>query len=272
MKIFKRLKAFTMAEVLVSLTIIGILSILTIPAVVSSTEKRTNAALLRKAVAKLDMVYEQAATEEQFMPVMKCFYWRDSDVSKNRNEGCKSERIYNDDGLLTGWKTICPEGVTSPENLNGRYDHCSALYNYMLENMKVTKSCTAAQDGCIPNYDGKDVIAAQKTPQGDDESDEQFEIRMKNSVKGCEGWSAANMRTKPAFITNDGMIFMPYSTGIPIFAVDVNGKKGPNKFGYDVFFLTAKGDLNETPSFYPGGCDFYHKGGTTTSAMLNGKY
>lgn len=273
MKFLRKIKAFTLAEVLVSLTIIGVISTLTIPAVVSNTEKRTNAALLRKAVAKLDTVMEQAATESQFSPTLKCFYWKDNETKNLRNSGCVAQSKYDENGLHIGWDTVCPEGVTAPDNLNGMLSQCTSFNEYIVENIKVTKYCDdAMKNGCIPEYSGNDVVGAENLPKQDDETQEQYKIRIKNSVAGCSGWSADSIETRTAFITNDGMIFIRYSNGLPIFAIDVNGKKGPNKFGYDVFFVIARGDIGEMPTFYPGGCEFTQKGGTPTSSMLTGKY
>lgn len=43
---------------------------------------------------------------------------------------------------------------------------------------------------------------------------------------------------------NDGLIFFSYTTNtqkiLPLFGVDINGKKGPNKWGYDVFVLNLR--------------------------------
>jgi len=273
MKITKILKAFTLAEVLVSLTIIGVISALTIPTVVNNTEVRANSALLKKALNKLDSVIEQATLDEQFGGQFECFYWRDEYVRAARNLGCYAQGKYDETGLLTGWETVCPEGVNVPGNLNGRYSDCTGFYDYMLNNLKVTKSCDKAiQQGCIPAYDGKDAVFSQKNQKNEGETDEEYLVRVKNSVKGCDAFSAEQIKTRPAFITNDGMIFIAYSKSLPIFLVDVNGKKGPNKFGYDVFSFVAKGDIGDIPSFLPGGCEYTHKGGKSTAQMLKGKY
>ena len=64
------------------------------------------------------------------------------------------------------------------------------------------------------------------------------------------------------------MVIIPYSiTGAPIILVDVNGKRGPNKLGYDLSMFQLKGD-NEDSAWYPGGCEAVAKGGLTTQAKL----
>ena len=266
MDFLKKIKAFTLAEVLLSLTIIGVISSLTIPTVLSNTEKRTNAALVKKALAKLDMVTELALTESQFQPQLRCYYWANGNKS-----GCTTvKNPDNEDGSHGGWTTTCPTTPPTGMTPNGYYEHCVAFYNFTQENLKVVKSCEKAKDdGCAPEY--KNGINTNK-PKKDGESDEEYKKRMQYESAGCGNWRAETLKTRPAFVTNDGMIFMAYAKGTPIYAVDVNGKRGPNKFGYDVFFFQMKGDLGQTPAFYPGGCEFIEKGGSSTSSMITGKY
>ena len=68
------------------------------------------------------------------------------------------------------------------------------------------------------------------------------------------------------------MIFFPYTANYAsIIAVDVNGMKGPNKWGYDVFSLYAVGNTGKNLVYAPGGCEFVEKGGKTGKQMLYGK-
>ena len=65
----------------------------------------------------------------------------------------------------------------------------------------------------------------------------------------------------------DGTIILFYS-GCQLFAVDVNGKKGPNKWGYDLFALQSMGDGQFPIKLAPGGCYFPEKGGMTSTQMV----
>lgn len=53
----------------------------------------------------------------------------------------------------------------------------------------------------------------------------------------------------------------------PIFYVDVNGKKGPNKWGFDVFSMDIYGDGSKLYAIGAGSCQPY-QGGVKGSKML----
>lgn len=262
-------KAFTMAEMLISLSIIGVIAALTIPAVMYSTTKKQNQALLKKALTKLDTIAEMAYTESQFQP-FNCYYWENGSPS-----GCYAERILDEDGKVTGWNLKnCKEG----EDPNGKFGNCVAFFNYMKNNLKTTKTCdsNAHANGCTPDYKGRDTVYEENNPKPNDDAPEeekkQWEINKSNDIMGCEKWTYEEIKKKAAIITSDGMIIIPYALGTPIYAIDVNGKKGPNRFGYDVFFLILKGTEETIPGFSAGGCDFYEKGGVSTYNMLKGTF
>ena len=262
-------KAFTMAEVLVSLTIIGVIASLTIPAVMYNTTKKTNQALLKKALVKLDTVVEMAYTESEFQP-FNCFYWENGSPTD-----CRAEKVYDEEGRFTNWEyKDCEEG----ENPNGKFNNCSKFYYYLKNNLKAIKVCdsNAYDNGCAPNYKGIDSVYKENNPPPDDNATDEekktWETNKSNAIVDCNGWTYENMKKKPAIVTSDGMIFIPYAVGTPIFAIDVNGKKGPNRFGYDVFFLILKGTDENIPGFTTGGCEYIEKGGISTYDMLNGTF
>lgn len=262
-------KAFTMAEMLVSLSIIGVIAALTIPAVMYNTEKKANQALLKKALTKLDTAVEMAYTESQFQP-FNCYYWENGSPTD-----CRAVEKRDEDGKVLGWDLKdCAPG----ESPNGKFANCENFYNYLKNNLKTAKVCdnNAFENGCAPDYKGKDTVyEANNAKPGDDATEEekkQWETNKANSVVGCGGWTYATMKTKPAIVTSDGMIMLPYALSTPIYAIDVNGKKGPNRFGYDVFFLQLKGTEETIPGFSAGGCEFIEKGGVSTYTMLNGTF
>jgi len=262
----KKSIAFTLAEVLLSLSILGVVSALTIPSVLHTNEIRANAALLKKAVTKLDEVVQMASIEPEFQP-LNCHYW---EPNQNRS-GCTTEKIYDSTGKKS-WKTTCPENTPSGMNTNGYFADCAKLYEYTLNNLKVVKSCNeAVKEGCAPKYKSNDEKYKDENPQGDT-SDDEYNTKVYNETAGCSAFQRGYLEKRPSFVTNDGMIFMAYDKGTPIYAIDVNGKRGPNKMGYDVFFLQLRGDLGYSPSFRPGGCEYIEPGGKKTAEMLKGKY
>ena len=101
---------------------------------------------------------------------------------------------------------------------------CKIFYTKFINQLKYVKHCNGnAQEGkCIPEYKHYATSSA------------------------CTGFSENKMKNNSrVWILNDGSIFITYNTGdMPIFAVDVNGMKGPNKSGYDLFSfgIYKKGD------------------------------
>ena len=53
-----------------------------------------------------------------------------------------------------------------------------------------------------------------------------------------------------------------------MFAIDVNGKKGPNKWGHDIFPLQSVGDGTHPAKVVAGGCISPEKGGITSTNMM----
>ena len=57
-----------------------------------------------------------------------------------------------------------------------------------------------------------------------------------------------------------------------IFAIDINGLKGPNKWGHDIFSFAPKGDITGGIKFVNGGCMAVEPGGVSTTEMLKNVY
>ena len=242
-KTLSKIKAFTLSEMVIALGIIGVIAALTMPSVVYNVNNRANSALLKKAVVKLNEVVELSMSESRFQPYPKCFYSRKFNGERND------------------------------------FTQCKDLYAFMKENLRTTKICDSngVSEGCIPQYKGKDTVFKEQNPAPPDDASQadkdKYEEDLGKEMAGCELWSYDNMKSKPAIVTSDGITLIPYLndfSAYPIFAVDVNGKKAPNRFGYDVFFLMLRGDQGEIPSFEPSPfCEYIEKGGYTTQEMMN---
>lgn len=116
------------------------------------------------------------------------------------------------------------------------FEDCEEFLNAFYKNLNIIKKCKKAfADGCTPEYKG--TITGTCTT----------------------GFSTENIKTRNAYILNDGMILIPYVTypGYPVFAVDINGMKAPNKGGHDLFpfSLTSQND-GQSIEFSPSGCKF----------------
>ena len=241
-KIFSKIKAFTLSEMVISLGIIGVIAALTVPSVVYNVNNRANSALLKKAVVKLNEVVELAMSESRFQPYPKCFYSR-----------------------------------SNPGNRD--FSQCPELYTFIKDNLRTIKICdgNGVSEGCLPEYKGKDTVFKEQNPPPPEDASQaekdKYQEAFESATSGCQGWSYESFKNKAAIVTSDGITLIPYTNDFsqwPIFAVDVNGKKAPNRFGYDVFFLQLYGDKGEIPNFdVPYNCEYIEKGGYTTQEMMN---
>lgn len=254
----KKFIAFTLAEVLASLTIIGVIAALTIPVIHQNTERKMNAAALKKYMSVLNQVAEMSVTESKFQPVPKCFYW-----DKNPYGGAKCVE-YNSAGDCSKYELSNGNGL--PGNYNGEFAQCKDLLTYIKDQLNVVKYCpvNGVDNGCMPEYNGNDTAAKEKNPNMTPEE-------ANKATTGCGGWRKSALKSKMAMVTADGMILFPYDANWPgaaIIAIDVNGKKGPNKWGYDVFSLQLTGNNGIAPMYASGGCSFIEKGGAYASTLL----
>ena len=173
----KRKAAFTLAEVLITLGIIGVVAALTIPSLIAKYQEQQLKAQFKKT-------YSTMAQALQFVVLDN-----GGDVACYRG---------NDD--VTGG------GVGTTE--------CIALYKKLAEKMKYVKYCPSHSydNGCIPEYKSYHSGA-------------------------CYGYSENDMNNFAfTYVLADGSLLISYGQGREaIFAVDINGKKGPNERGKDLF-------------------------------------
>ena len=63
-----------------------------------------------------------------------------------------------------------------------------------------------------------------------------------------------------------------YSISTPFFLLDINGKKGPNKWGHDLFPFRICGNTNLQLNLCPDSSNTIEKGGLTTKQMIENMY
>ena len=260
---YKINKGFTLSEVLITLVIIGVVAAITVPILMHQYRWKQYRTGLLKAVSSLNQASLKYKVEYGENP--ECGYWK---TNPYNGKGCTAIcKGYTQEGNCQGF--ICREnGNSIPDDYNGNFGDCVALYNYYKKAMNVIKVCesNAYSNGCIPDYNGNDTAYKNKNDNVTDED-------ANKATAGCPNFRKEKLKTGKAFITADGMIFMPYgSFSMPNIAVDVNGQAGPNKFGYDVHVLrTRMIDKYSVPTYSQGNCDFTEKGGVLTDTLLYGK-
>ena len=182
--------AFTLAETLITLTIIGVIAALTIPNLFSSYQKHTYVVGLKKA-------YSQLQNAVKMIPITQGCPAGDFDCV-GWNYGYYDS---NGDWVFTPVTNI--EG----QEFNGEFNNKQA---YLLsKQFKINKLC----------YSGST-----------DETCKKIRDNYPNSP-GPIG---------PTFMINDLIIYYDYAS----IGIDINGFKGPNKFGRDKFIFEFRENNN----------------------------
>lgn len=204
---FQQYIAFTLAEVLITMTIIGIIAALTIPTLVKNYEITQNKAIFKKAYAIL--AYDIQMLNQDYNGVGSLFF------------------------------------ATSPNHYNELYNvtpHIIYLSNAMqyqslvlLKYLPIYKYCTyGARGATAPGLDPGQVerypTMLKNTCWGFDPA---YDDRYITYLKG--GNTAPFSGDEDAFILNNG-IGIRVSAANDIY-IDVNNTKGPNVLGKDIFVL-----------------------------------
>ncbi len=219
--------AFTLAEVLITLGIIGIVAALTLPTVINKIEKQVIKSQFRKAYSTLSQALSKT----------------EADL------GYKSQCAY---GSLTIYDEDCP-----------------VLRNALEKNLKIVKVCrgNALRDGCFPksSYEGIDTVKRINNPNITDSEIDYWK-------QNCGGFIKSRLEQNSiVYILNDGVVLILYGESPKIISVDVNGHKGPNKWGHDIFtfniFTNNKKPLYLKPD-NEYSCQPIEKGGTDTLTFI----
>lgn len=178
-------KGFTLAEVLITLGIIGVVTAITMPTLIQNHQKRS----LEVATKKFYSMMSQAVRQ----------YMADEGVDDLRNTPLASNNY---------------EDISSPEAT-------ASIRNFVTKYLKVVKEC---------NHDANDCFAPNYKAWNGGETIGDFTSRIGSN--NCGG-------TIRDYVLADGSIIkISYWCGPIDLYVDVNGKKGPNRVGYDLWSMT----------------------------------
>ncbi len=124
--------------------------------------------------------------------------------------------------------------LSSDKNIESDISGCTEFYKNFATNLRVTKYCknNALSQGCLPVYKNYTVS------------------------KSCAGFSESMMnKFNQSFVMSDNtsltVFNMPANVPQPLFAVDSNGKLGPNKSGYDLFSIVIMRNSHGNYYFHP---------------------
>lgn len=213
-------RAFTLAEILVTLMIIGVIAAMTIPTLNTNIKNNEHVAGCLKAYSVLSGAIDRMKVE--FGPI----------------------------------------------GLGKKWNNETEFWKEFTKQLNIVKICDSGQSGCFPT--------------------EKYKY-LNNSVY----YSYSNY--KQSFVTADGMIYNWSKSdcggkglvdGVPTasdrnstncmgrFLVDINGTKGPNKFGYDTFFFVlvkGKGILPAGNDNKAADCNKSGAGLTCAAKVINEK-
>ena len=253
--------AFTLAEVLITLGIIGVVAAMTLPVLIQKHQKRVLEKQFIKAYSLISQAAKKAEADLGFTP--ECYYWDKSPYGASR---CAE---HDSSGNCTRYELL--DGSPLPSDSNGRMGDCKIFGETLMKNLKIIKTCVgnAVAGGCIADIEGNDSVAAKKNPN-------LSEYELNKASSGCTVWRKNNIKTRSAFVLADGGTIInaynyPYIYPM-LFAIDINGLKGPNKWGYDIFAFHSKGNITGGIKFAGGGCEIIEPGGVSPTQMINNVY
>lgn len=222
--------AFTLAEILITLGIIGVVATITMPALIANYQKAVIKNQFKKTYSAINQAFLKAQNDLGYTP--GCYWWSDGAKVPHK---CIS---WAETGFCNKYASL--DGSPLPADLNGYTSDCAVFGEAVAKNLQIVKTCLtkSVSNKCSPSYLGIDDI---KRRADENLSDEDI-----NKAVGGEGkaFYKKELSNGGAFVLADGTIIIftdSRSAFNPLgFAVDVNGFKGPNKWGVDVFpFISA---------------------------------
>ena len=228
---FKRYKAFTLAEVVIVLGIIGIIAEVTIPQLVHDVQEAVLKSQFQKAYSSLSNMISRAKAD---MGPYDCYYWE-----KNPYGSAYCAEYSADGSTCTKYLM---QGTNEPlaSDYNGRFTDCADFTSWFERSMSIIKKCTnnSYANGCIPDIKGQDTL---KIDSG------MTEAEALTATVGLPSWRKSSILNNDAsYVFKDGTyMILPGSTlSMPAFVLDINGQKKPNKWGYDIFQFYIRGNFN----------------------------
>ena len=222
---YKKITAFTLAEILVTLMIIGVISAVTIPSLKESSDKSANLALLQKAYSTASNAFAQLQTENG-----SPLYWK----LPNGN------RVFTD-----GTSENISKFLQQKMNVASKTDFISS--DYKIKSLKGNDSDSFQIDDTTVAI--KDNASAFQTADG-------MMWFPSNTYSGCQHEKEMTRFSafyQPSFFEKFFLISPVYAAPFikitqtiylcGLLIVDTNGPKKPNRMGIDVFVfdITTEG-------------------------------
>ncbi|MBQ8459389.1 type II secretion system protein [bacterium] len=215
-------KAFTLAETLIVIGIIGVVAALTIPNLISNYQKRTWTAQLQKAYSTINQGFRRMLADDsvEYLSQTETF------ISIADNIACAAD---------------------------SDIDSCKDFFTNLRKYFKIAdiKKATISD-----NYTGDDVLISDYTGGGF-----YSDYYLGNTITLMDGTMITN------FVFFSESQYSPQGFDMGSFIIDINGFKGPNKMGRDIFQFV----LSDDGTIYPWGSQAFSKFfcGNLTSCYWN---
>ena len=249
-----RRAAFTLAEVLITLGIIGVVAALTLPTIINKAQSMILKNQFRKAYSTLHNAIN--LVQVQNGAPLACYYWAENPYEANGNGTICTDR--NEYGSCTHY--TLKDGSPIPNDYNGDFSDCIKFHNDFMKTLKTVKFCQkeALKNGCLTdNYRGTDIAwKSMGTNNTSDPNTMYSDSKIKNVYS--------------AFLTADGILYIRYNewANVPAFTFDINGHRGPNKWGYDLFSFVIKGNKTDGMTGIKPMAYVVEKGGKSMEQMM----
>lgn len=248
--------AFTLAEVLITLGIIGVVAAMTLPALVQSYQKMVLKNQFKKSYANFFNAVKLA--QAKIGSPVGCSYW-------TVNPFCALKCVATNPIYGTCSAYTCMDGSPMPGSWNGPREDCAVFEEELFtKTLKVVKFCqnNSLVNGCITNeYRGTDKIRVEQNPDAEFPPNPSGNFSDSNIKNAYSSWILA-----------DGTLIIKYgnykSRSFPIYTIDINGHKKPNKWGHDIFTLKLVGDSTNGITKMEAELFATEKGGVSTAQML----
>jgi len=210
-------KGFTLAEVLITLGIIGVVAALTIPTLMANYQKTAEVAGLKKSYSEVTQALQLMANDMGCQGDLEC------------------TGLFNNDGDVVSRDTIFGNEFKKYFKLA---KDCGVTYN---SNNSDDQSKKCFSDSISTYYDGSDSRW---------DMDSNF-TRMDYAFITADGFAIAVGGVRDCNAgENIGANFNLNKICGEVY-IDINGFKGPNNFGRDIFYFTMTNGRG--PAFYPYG-------------------
>lgn|SRR5574344_975021 len=254
---YKSKKAFTLVDVMITLAVIGFIAMIVIPWFLDWHRQMVLRSRFKVTYSMLQNAWSDVAISNGIQT--ECYYW-------NRNPyGDSVCTSYDANGACV--TAVFGNGTPVPADYSGKFNDCVSMKAQLQKAINVSKTCSsnAVSLGCIPDYAGVDTVYKAANPSVSADF-------IKRQTGSCWKWRKDEIaKNREAWVLSNGVIILWYE-GPDLFAVDVNGKQPPNKWGYDLFPFVTQSDQNQPLLLTPGGCEYPEEGGMAAAEMVHAIY